>query len=329
MKIGDKFEILKPYEFLYDLKDQARNAKKRIWIQAMYVRPGIVTFTLLDIFKNSARKKIIRKLHIDWYDFLLPDHNRQTEQRKILGNLQNMNVKVLLTNPPDLLGRIWPYKGRNHMKMTVIDDISYVGGLNFADEDFSYADFMVKITNPGITNIIANQFTRVEENRLMDRKIKVNKETTVFVDSGKSGQSIILDYATKLANQAKKNIFHISQLVPDGKFLQALHSAYKRGINVEVIVPAKNDSGTFSLIQIINRLEMLFKKRQVPIVFCPNMIHAKLTIVDGKTALFGSHNLSEKGVYMGTAEISLQSTNQKLVQDFLHFYKTLPIQSRT
>lgn len=329
MSMGDDFEILKPYEFLYDLKHQTRNAKKRIWIQSMYIRPGIVASALIDIFKNSPKENVIKKLHIDLYDLLLPDHNRQTEQKKIFNDLKNMNVKVLLTNPPDLIGKIWPYKGRNHMKMAVIDDVSYIGGLNFSDEDFSYVDFMVKITNPDITNVIAEQFIKVEENRLEDEKIKISKETTIFVDSGKAGQSITLDYATKLAHQAKKNIFHVSQLIPDGKFLKALHAAYKKGVNVEVVVPAKNDSGVFSFIQKMNRLEMLLKKQEVPILFCPNMTHAKLTIVDGETVLFGSHNLSMKGVYMGTAEISIQSTNQKLVQDFLHFYKNISIQSIT
>lgn len=323
MRLRDGFEILKPYEFLQDLKSEAGNAKKRIWIQTMYARPGIATSVLIDIFKASGSQKIVKKLHIDWYDLVLHGHNRQTEEKKIFNDLKNINVKVLLTNPPDLLEKIWPYKGRNHMKMIVIDDTSYIGGLNFSDEDFSYVDFMVKITNPNITNIIAGQFIEVEKNHLADQKIKVDKETTVFVDSGKTGQSITLDYATKLANQAKKSIFHISQLTPDGKFLKALHSAYKKGVNVEVIVPAKNDPGIFALLHKMNRLEMLLKKQQVPIIFCPKMIHAKLTIVDEQTVLFGSHNLSEKGVYMGTAEISLQSTNQKLVQGFLRFYHNL------
>lgn len=328
MRIGDKFEVLKPYEFLQDIRHQARNAKKRIWVQTMYVRPGIVTSVLIDVFKNSLKQNSIRKLNVDWYDLMLPGHNRQTEQRKILDDLQNMNVKVLVTNPPDLFGKIWPYKGRNHMKITIIDDISYIGGLNFSDEDFSYVDFMIKITDPNITNIIAGQFIKVEENRLEDEKIKIDKETTVFVDSGKVGQSITLDYATKLTHQAKKNIFHISQLIPDGKFLEALHTAYKKGVNVEVVVPAKNDSGIFSFVNKMNKIEMLLKKQQIPILLSPNMVHAKLTIIDEKTVLFGSHNLSEKGVYMGTAEMSLQSTNQKLIKSFLHFYNSLSIQSR-
>lgn len=328
MRLRDGFEILKPYEFLQDLKNEARNAKKRIWIQAMYARPGTVTSTLIDIFKTSTSQKITKKLHVDWYDLVLPGRNRQIEEKKIFNDLKNINVEVLLTNHPDLIEKIWPYKGRNHMKMTIIDDIYYIGGLNFSDEDFSYIDFMVKITNPDITNIIAGQFIKVEENHLADQKIEADEETTVFVDSGKAGQSITLDYATKLAHQAKKNIFHVSQIAPDGKFLKALHAAYKKGVNVEVIVPAKHDSRIFSFLQKINRLEMLLKRRQVPILFCPNMIHAKLTIVDEKTVLFGSQNLSEKGVRMGTAEISLESTNQKLIKDLIHFYHNLSTQSR-
>ena len=326
MRTGDDFEILKPYEFLDDLKHQAKNAKKRIWIQAMYVRPGVVASALLDIFKNSTSQKIVKKLCIDWYDLMLSDHNRLTKQKEIFNDLKNMDVKVLFTNPPDLLGKIWPYKGRNHMKMTVIDNISYVGGLNFADEDFSYVDFMVKIKDPDITDIIADQFIKVEEGRLVDKKIQIDKETTLFVDSGKAGQSIILDHAIELAREAKKNIFHINQLTPDGKFLEALHTMYKKGVNVEVLVPAKNGSGIFSLVNKVNKLEMLLKKQKIPILFSSRKIHAKLTIVDEKTVLFGSHNLFEKGVYMGTAEISLQSTNQKLVQSLLHFYKNLSMQ---
>lgn len=52
-------------------------------------------------------------------------------------------------------------------------------------------------------------------------------------------------------------------------------------------------------------------------------VHAKLLIVDDTQALFGSHNLVDTGVLMGTEELAVRSHNPQLVKQLVTFYLSL------
>lgn len=326
-KLAKNFEVLKPNDFLQDFILEVGRAKRRAWVQTMYMRPGKVTTQVLTILKTAAAQGINTKVHLDWYDLLTQKAHftlqDQANKSVLISDLQSVGAKILFTNPPNLIEKILPYKGRNHMKMTIVDDVAYLGGTNFGDEDFNCLDFMVKITDKAIVETIVNQFIEVDKNQLLeDKKTYVNNDTTILVDAGKSGRSIILDNAINIIKQAERSILHVSQFVPDGKFLRALHSMYKRKIKVEVITTTKNQSNkVFALVHKLNQLEMSIRNWQIPVTFYRFNVHAKLTIVDETIALFGSHNMSEKGVIMGTAEITIQSKNKALLRDLTAFVK--------
>lgn len=327
-KLAKNFDVLKPYDFLQDFMLEVDKAKQRVWVQTMYIRPGAVATEVFRTLKKAVSKGIDTKIHIDWYDLLTkgryPDRQNQVKEQT-LSDLQTRGVLILFTNPPTLLERMLCYKGRNHMKITIVDDIAYVGGVNFADADFSYLDFMVKISDKLIVSKIADQFMDIHSHQLSsDKQMHIDHETTLLIDAGKPGRSIILDNAVRLIKHAKRSIFHVSHLMPDGKFLQALHTMHGKSIKVEAVVPLKGRSPTiFALLHKINEIEMRIRNRTIPILYCPSMIHAKLTIIDEKIALLGSHNMSEKSVKMGTGEITIQSSNKILVKNLLDFYSRL------
>jgi phosphatidylserine/phosphatidylglycerophosphate/cardiolipin synthase-like enzyme len=154
--------------------------------------------------------------------------------------------------------------------------------------------------------------------------IKIDDTTTVLVDSGKKPKSIIFDTTIQAVADAKSSIYFTSQLIPDGKFLNALFNAYRNKKDVIVIAPKNNSfSPMFSLLNKINRLAMNIKKRNVPIIFLDKMLHAKLTIIDKRLVVFGSHNMSQKGVRMRTTEIAIMSTNSELVNNLCEYFDKL------
>lgn len=68
---------------------------------------------------------------------------------------------------------------------------------------------------------------------------------------------------------------------------------------------------------------MKMKHRIIPLHVLHQMVHAKLTIFDTNLAVIGSHNLSEKGVMMRTAEIALFTKNKRLLQNLSEYFDKL------
>lgn len=338
----DTFQVLTPLAFLNDVVQEASNAKKRVWMQAMEVEPGVYTDQLLEALQAAASRGVDARYHADWYSLLVTDgtfnywplvarqfrkerKRRQRKKRTLAKDLAAARIHVLFTNPPTLLDRLFPVRGRNHMKIVVIDETAWIGGVNFHDENFNAYDCMIKITDPKITQEIAYVYGLVDTSQtIRDMSIDCSDSTILLVDGGVINRSIILRNACELVTAAKESVELITPLIPDGAFLQALKDAIKRGVQVEVISPqTKEMSGVYELLDIFNDLTMHFYARQLPITFKPFMIHAKVLIVDGKEAIVGSHNFSSRGVRMGTEEIALQTKNHSAVTELRQLYTTL------
>ena len=317
------FTVLTPFDFLSDAEREAAHAKKRVWFQSMYLRPGKVAGRIEGIFQKAAEKQLDRRLHVDWYALMVGKNKAEREAFYL--HLQESGIRLMFTNPPDFIGRLWPYKGRNHMKITVIDDVSYIGGVNLGDIDFSYEDFMVKITDSEITDAIAGQFLQVEQQALLrDERILLGEKNELLVDCGKRGESVILNRAVEAVDNAEDSVVHTSQFVPDGDLLHALSRAYKRGVTVDVTVPLKNSfDPALTVVNRVNSMLMHMRKEVIPLHVYPSMVHAKLLMVDKKRVFFGSHNLSQRGVQMGTAEIMLESQDAGAISQFEEFYNRL------
>ena len=113
----------------------------------------------------------------------------------------------------------------------------------------------------------------------------------------------------------------MNQFPPDGKLLSVYNNFYKNGGRVEGIIPGKNDFGfPLSTISLFNQLYLKLRRTSFEIHNSKKMVHAKLIIIDRKMAIFGSHNFTSKGVWMGTNEITGFTTDKKLVKELFFFY---------
>ena len=81
--------------------------------------------------------------------------------------------------------------------------------------------------------------------------------------------------------------------------------------------------GLYEILDDVNYLLVKLRGFKIPIHFHKNMIHAKVLITDQRLALFGSHNLTRRGVQMGTQELALQTKNETLVNNLQTFYQDL------
>ncbi len=336
------FTVLTPQAFISDFREEASKSENRIWVQAMEVEPGKITDTFLQPLTDAAKRGVNVKLHADYYSLMVTDgkfnylssiypgltpekHARLQAKKVMREKLAESGVQVLYTNPPTFLDRLFPVRGRNHMKIVIVDNICYLGGVNFHDENFLIHDMMVKITTPEVVSEVAYVYERIDSREVLrDMSIACTDETTLLIDGGRINHSIILRHAVELVQRATKDIKIISPIIPDAALLRALNSAIENGISVQVIIPeTKKLTGVFEILNKFNTFVMKIKRRTIPLTVKNHMIHAKLLIIDEEEVLFGSHNLTSRGVRMGTEEIAVRSKNHILVQGIRKFYDDL------
>jgi phosphatidylserine/phosphatidylglycerophosphate/cardiolipin synthase-like enzyme len=121
-----------------------------------------------------------------------------------------------------------------------------------------------------------------------------------------------------LINSAHHTLLIEAEEMNDSAIEQALVNAEQRGVHVEVILPAPHGSQSDSNSQGIDTI----KQGGVQVKEDPKLyMHAKIIVVDGKTAFVGSENIStqsldrnrELGIIVSDAGVlsTLQSTFQK------------------
>lgn len=326
-KTAGHFEVLTPHQFLWDFRKESARAKRRLYGQAMEMHAGFCVDTIADCFVDAAQRAVDTRVHIDTYTLA----HEKWGDKAMFTKLQRADVRLTFTNIPKTLPeKLLHQLGRNHIKMAIVDDAAYVGGLNFNDENFRSADFMVKITDPQMVEALVDVFHKVNYQKPQeDYEVAFADGTRLLVDAGKRGESLILDTAVQLIDKAKDTVHTTTLLAPDGKLLDALYKAHQGGIIVEVLTShPKKIYDLFGLVNLGNHALMQLKKKNVPMRFSREDLHAKSLLVDAEladraVALFGSHNLSEHGVQMRTEEIAIVSRDPRLIANLRRFCKNL------
>jgi cardiolipin synthase A/B len=335
------FDVLSSWEFIRDVYLESLNAKDRIWAQAMTFELSHPTGVIDRILRSP--KVVDKRLHVDHYTeittngiwnpqiLFMPNQREelQLERRinqEVLEELVSTGVeKTILNRPKNILERVIPTKGRNHKKMMLIDKVAWMGKINFDDASFKdTVDFMIKVTDPKIVELLAIEFDRVNENRrTQDAEIICDRHTSLLIDCGKPGSSKILEEATMLVSDAAKSAQASLCFYPDGRFLTALHNAQKRGVEIKIVT--SDPFYTRGLQKLANSYTHFIgwvTKRDIPMEYFPGYIHAAMVVVDGERAIAGSHNFYEKGVTGitgGTEEMAFLSDDSILVANVLNF----------
>ena len=343
MKIpAPAYAVLKGEDFIKDVAEESLRSRRIMWGQSMEYEPGRLTDVFSEAFTRAAERGLDAKLNIDYYSLHVTDgmfnyfplfRDEKTRERKkrlitkiqAIHNLRDRNVDVQILNKPDFFERLIPTKGRNHIKLVIVDHAAWVGGINFRDINFQLYDFMVKFADPHIISFLKQLFLHMHDGeKLMDMTARFGDDMRILIDGGAPGKSIILDEVTQKVRHADKSIRFTSPFYPDGKMLNALHEAHLRGVKVSVVTPAiEHAEGLAKILNSASRVVMKLGNRQVPMYIKDKDMHSKLIIIDSKEAIFGSHNFTNKGVRMGTVEIAVETTNKTLTQNLLDYFRDL------
>ncbi len=210
---------------------------------------------------------------------------------------------------------------RNHRKILVVDDqIAWTGSFNLVDPAIfkqdaqvgQWVDAMVRINGVAAHVLGAIvQWDRALEtgkghpsfNRQYEYPFASHRENhgacVHVLPSGPDADRELLQQVllTAIYDSSSELLISTPYFVPDESLLTALKSAAMRGVDVLLLVPAKNDS---RMVQYASRSyyqELLHTGVRIQ-QFTGGLLHTKCVLVDRKTALFGTVNLDMRSVWL-------------------------------
>jgi phosphatidylserine/phosphatidylglycerophosphate/cardiolipin synthase-like enzyme len=318
---------------LQELSRRVRQARPggQVTVMSMVLEPSIPdVIDLLNALCDAAVRGVRVTLIIDGFSFLLSEESRfgplfrtgridpnrlQPPFDETYGLLERLRVSggnYFIVNMPDR-ARTNPFSGRSHIKMGVVDDFVMLGGCNL--DKMEYTDVMAGWQDArladwlrGLTGRISRAGSVRQALGGQDVSHTVNAKTSLFVDSGVRGHSLIMQQAHALIDSARELVTITCQYFPGGATGQRLLAAHRRGVKVTIHFSPPAAHGVLKPahwlhnIRERSRLPSSFFAGQLP-AGIPKL-HAKV-IVTESAAMLGSHNYVQAGVRFGTAEIAL------------------------
>jgi len=320
-KRTDSYDLITSKYLYKDLEKELKKAKRKFLMQSMYLRPGRSSNELIFLIQQAKKRIPVVRLTLDWFTLadvpwlgFIPSNYRKG-LKKIIEAVKYLKVNLVIVSKPKSWQRLFYYTGRNHIKLVIIDDTSYLGGINLSDPDYGYLDFMLKIKDPIISKILSKIFYKSTSNLLRNSSYVVNKNTIIMTDGGERNKSEIYEFTKSELKKTKKSIVFVNQFPPTGEILEILSQQHKKNVEIKILIPKINKfNKVFALIHLLLLFKLKIKYSFLKLNLSNNMIHAKLIIFDNKSIITGSHNFNQLGVLAGTKELALFTTNNQLVK---------------
>ena len=313
-----------PHELLIGAADfwaRARGdivaARHRVLVQAMSFEGDATGRAVADAIAGSGAS--LRRVAVDDYTrWVVNDrwvHTRrdaalQAEVRStaaMFASLEDAGVEVVWTEPVRRLWRDYPF--RNHRKMIVADDVAYLGGINFSDHNFAWADLMVRIERAEVADRLAADFPAPGATSAATWRADLDGLTLYGLD-GRSNGSAFRAVMSRL-EAARDEIVVFSPYL-SFPFTDALVRARRRGVRVLLVTPHENNKPLLR-----DYIVALARREGFALVQTAAMSHVKTLIVDDATVILGSSNFDFVS-YEAEAEIIVAFDDPDLALDLHH-----------
>jgi len=222
---------------------------------------------------------------------------------------------------------------RQHRKIIVIDNkIAYTGSMNLVDPAYfkqdsgvgQWVDIMVRMTGPTVNVLSAIHCWDWEVETgtrelpplpecLIDAEARLHPIQVVPSGPGMP-ENLISQVLTLAINQANESVcITTPYFVPSADLLATLKMTAQRGINVELVIPLKNDS---LMVQWASRSffgELLEAGVKI-YKFHGGLLHTKSVVIDRKFCLVGTVNLDMRSLWLNF-EVTLAVDDQEFTEE--------------
>lgn len=251
--------------------------------------------------------------------------SKDFRKSKTFNRLRLAGVDMVDTLPTGLVRMLFVRADlRNHRKIAVIDQaIAYAGSQNLVDPRLfrrdtgvgEWIDAMVRISGPAalmLDSVFELDWAVETGTDFFDPGDCVTSDSrpeagslVQITPSGPDVHQEAIHWSLLAAVYAARReiILSTPYFVPDDSILTALLSAATRGVEVTIIVPARNDSLFVRYASVAN-FDQLMDVGVNLALFEGGLLHTKSLTVDGEVSVFGSVNLDMRSFWLNF-EISL------------------------
>lgn len=243
---------------------------------------------------------------------------------------------------------------RNHRKILVIDyQIGYTGSFNLIDPVLfrkeigigRWFDVMMRCTGPVVLEMAAVLYADIaveDDENLQKVKDFLNQQAKkhngltpptagnviaqVIPSAPEQEESIIYETILCAIHLATKRIVITTPyFVPNEPLLLALTTAARKGVDVTLILPRKNDS---KMVHYASRayFPMLLKNNVKIARFDEGMLHTKTLVIDDEFSLFGTVNMDMRSFFLNL-EISLAIYDKEMTEEIAQLQQKYLAQS--
>ena len=290
-------------------------ARRRVLVQAMTFEGDATGLAVADALLASPAA--MRRVAVDDYTRWVindqwinsrrgrRDPGLQAEARAttaMFARLEAGGVEVAWTEPVGLRWRDYPF--RNHRKLIVADDVAYVGGVNFSDHNFAWADLMVRLDRADAADVLAADFPVIDDTSPKTWRMELDGLTLHGLDGRTNPQGFTPLIARLDAARDEIVVFSPYLTFP---FTDALARARRRGVRVVVVTPARNNKPLLH-DYIVHRARC----DGLELIRTPQMSHVKALMIDGESLTLGSSNFDFVS-YDGEAELLATFDDPELI----------------
>jgi phosphatidylserine/phosphatidylglycerophosphate/cardiolipin synthase-like enzyme len=348
---GEKTEAQEPYvktaqELIPHLVELVQGARERVWIKAMHIAfEDEAVRPLYKALMDKRREHPNVDIRI-WVGAKTFDNSHKSTSRAIVTgktlpfmrkenlelfqNLHDSQIEINITGYENFLTGLPLLNnfGNDHFKGAIIDNKMALGGINF-DDHILRTGYDMWLFSEDQALLKEMEVLMQLGNNGGDFEMQLNTQTSLVVDAPIPfrRKSLCLTKAWELCNHSDvEEIIFLGQYGPDGKLKEILKRRSEDGVKVSTMMARPE---TFN--KLIYATLSLIKKHTsnkdlansgVEINYDPEgFLHLKTLLVkrrspDGSSnwyMYFGSHNLVVPGVFLGTREGMILTSDSNFV----------------
>jgi len=295
-------ELLNGDQIFPSMLEAIRHAQKSITFETYIWSPGKVGRQFIEAFVERAHAGVRINVIID----ALGSGKFSVADQK---ELTDAGVEFEIYNPPFFL-KILRANHRTHRKQMVVDGrIGFTGGVCIDDkwagnaEPGQWRDTHFRVDGPVVAQMQAvfvdNWLqTRCEVLHGEDYFPEIKPAGTMIAQDFKSGpdsggENALLTYLLSIAAAQKSIRMEHAYFVPNDLAVKTLLEARKRGVRIQIIVPAKIDNFLVHMAS-RSRWAKLLDAGVEFYEYQPTLYHCKVMIVDDIWVTAGSVNFDER-----------------------------------
>ncbi|GLS89660.1 cardiolipin synthase A [Psychromonas marina] len=331
MMLGNDHHLLDSTDqILMELTDKIKGAKTRCYLMFYICNEGGLVDPLLDALMAAAQRGVECKLLLDSVGSNAFFKGKKPKQ------LREAGIEVVEALPVGAFRLLFQRQDlRMHRKLVCIDDdVAYTGSMNLVDPAYfktdqgvgQWVDIMVRCKGPIIQQMqglfIWDWYLETQQNIPLPSADKnrfpiVGEQYAQLIPSGPGfGIASIHQVLLTAIYEAKYSlVLTTPYFVPDDSLLAALQVAAMRGVDVKVILPAKNDS---VMVKYASRafFEELLTSGVKIYKFHGGLLHTKSIVVDEEIALVGTVNLDRRSFWLNF-EMTMLIDNSEFAGELL------------